>query len=224
MLIRAIRAGLRDCADPARAPQMQAYMKSEMPFHGVAMPAVRALSRRAAVQRPFATASVLEQTVLSLWRTAKYREERYAATELTDTAVARRLQCPELLGMYREMIVTGAWWDLADPLANRVGALLLRWPADIRPEVQQWAAGEDRWLRRVSIICQLRARDRTDVALLTEAILANAADRDFFLRKAIGWSLRAYAVTDADWVRDFVTLHADELSPLSKREALKHIG
>ena len=87
-----------------------------------------------------------------------------------------------------------------------------------------WAIDDDRWLRRVAVICQLGAKDRTDRALLTDAVLANAADRDFFLRKAIGWALRDYARTDPAWVRRFVTAHEDELSPLSKREALKHLG
>ena len=68
------------------------------------------------------------------------------------------------------------------------------------------------------------AKDRTDRVLLSDAVLANAADRDFFLRKAIGWALRDYARTDPAWVRDFVGEHEDALSPLSKREALKHLG
>ena len=53
---------------------------------------------------------------------------------------------------------------------------------------------------------------------------ANLDDRDFFLRKAIGWALREYAKTDPDWVRAFVAEHGDRLSPLSRREALKHLG
>ena len=68
------------------------------------------------------------------------------------------------------------------------------------------------------------AKDRTDRVLLSDAVLANAADRDFFLRKAIGWALRDYARTEPAWVRDFVAAHEDELSPLSRREALKHLG
>ena len=72
------------------------------------------------------------------------------------------------------------------------------------------------------MICQLGARDRTDLALLTEAIEANLGDGDFFLRKAIGWALRQYARTDADWVRAFVATHP-ALAPLSRKEALKRL-
>jgi len=55
-------------------------------------------------------------------------------------------------------------------------------------------------------------------------IIVNLADREFFVRKAIGWALRQYARTDPQWVRDFVTTHLDALSPLSRREAMKHLG
>jgi 3-methyladenine DNA glycosylase AlkD len=59
--------------------------------------------------------------------------------------------------------------------------------------------------------------------LLTDAIVANLGDRDFFIRKAIGWALREYAKTDPTWVRAFVAAHDDRLSPLSRREATKHL-
>jgi len=199
-------------------------MKSAMPYRGVALPIVRAQTRRLAAQRPFADTSALRDTALELWRAAEFREERYAATELTDTPAARKLQSPGLLGLYREQIVTGAWWDHVDPVSQRVGALLLGWRDQIRPAVHEWATDEDHWLRRASVICQLKARERTDVALLTDAILASIDERDFFLRKAIGWALRAYAVTDPAWVRAFVAAHETDLSPLSRREALKHLG
>jgi 3-methyladenine DNA glycosylase AlkD len=78
-------------------------------------------------------------------------------------------------------------------------------------------------LRRTSVICQLGARERTDLDLLTEAVEANLDDRSFWLRKAIGWALRQYARTDPDWVRDRVAEWDGRLSGLSRREALRHL-
>lgn len=222
MLATEIRAALHAAAEPARAPQMQAYMRSAMPFLGVGVPVVRRLTRAAAANHPFADRAELERTVRELWDEACYREERYAATALLDTPSARAVRSAELLDLYRDFIVSGAWWDHVDELARRVGELLVRWPAVVRPRVRSWIRSEDPWLRRVSIICQLGAHAATDVALLTEAIDANSADRDFFVRKAIGWALRDFARTDPDWVRRFVADH--ELSPLSRREALKHLA
>ena len=125
--------------------------------------------------------------------------------------------------LYEHMIVSGAWWDHVDAVAPRIGALLRSYPEAVRPTVLSWSAREDRWLRRTSVICQVGAKTSTDLELLTAAVLANAGDRDFFLRKGIGWALRDYARTDPDWVRAFVATRADVLSPLSQREALKHL-
>ncbi len=220
-LIGAVRAALRGAAQPELARSMQAYMKSATPFLGVRVPVMRALTRAEAKRRPFTTSADLSDTILRLWREAGYREERYAAIALLDTPAARRLREPAALATLRELIVTGAWWDYVDELAHRVGDLLLSWPAEVRPAVLSWTGSADRWLRRASIICQLGARDRTDVELLTTAIQSAIGDGDFFLRKAIGWALRDYARTDPAWVRSFAETR--ELSPLSRREALKHL-
>ncbi len=122
------------------------------------------------------------------------------------------------------MIVTGAWWDHVDGISERIGALLLAHRPVLEPVIREWSTDPDRWLRRSSIISQLALKERTDVALLTDVIAANLADREFFIRKAIGWALRQYARTDPDWVRAFVADHQDALSPLSRREAMKHLG
>jgi 3-methyladenine DNA glycosylase AlkD len=221
-LIGAVRAALREAAQPELARPMQAYMKSATPFLGVRVPVMRTLTRAEAKLRPFATSADLTDTVLRLWREAGYREERYAAITLLGTPAARRLWEPSVLQTLRELIVTGAWWDYVDELAHRVGDLLLRWPAEVRPAVVTWTRSEDRWLRRASIICQLGTRDQADVELLTIAIEAAVNDSDFFVRKAIGWALRDYARTNPAWVRSFTETH--ELSPLSRREALKHLS
>jgi 3-methyladenine DNA glycosylase AlkD len=222
-LIDAIRSELRAVADPGLAPGMQAYMKSSMPFLGVRLPAVRTIVRAQERLRPPAGLGQLVATVAKLWEAANYREERYAATALLDTAAARRLLGPPALPQLRTMIVTGAWWDHVDELAHRVGDLLSSYRADTEPAIRSWITVEDRWLRRASIICQLGAKTDTDTDLLSDAIDANAADQDFFIRKAIGWALRDYARTDPDWVRAFVAGRGELLSPLSQREALKHL-
>jgi len=182
---------------------------------------MRTLTRGEAKLRPFATSADLIDTVLRLWREAAYREERYAAITLLDTPAARRHRDPALLPALEELIVTGAWWDYVDELAHQAGDLLAGWPAEVRPALLGWTRSEDRWLRRASIICQLGTRDRADVELLTIAIESSLHDRDFFIRKAIGWALRDYARTDPAWVRSFAETH--DLSPLSRREALKHL-
>lgn len=158
-----------------------------------------------------------------MWRDAKYREERYVALDLTgDRAYARWLDS-ESLELYDELIVTGAWWDYVDEIAvRRISPILRAEPEVLKPRLRAWAADADRWRRRTAVICQIGSKDATDTSLLSKTIELNVADKDFFLRKGIGWALREYAKTDPGWVRQFVTTHPG-LSSLAQREALKHL-
>ena len=169
VLVDTIRARLAAEADPVRAPQTQAYMKSEMPYLGVPLPRVRAIVRAEAAERPPATVADLTATVRELWRPAIYREERYAATELT--------------GLIERSEVTDPGGAAAVPgddchrrlvgSRRRGGAPDRRAPAglsfaDAADHRSPGHVDPDRWLRRTSIICQLDAKDRTDLTLLVD--------------------------------------------------------
>lgn len=220
-LVAQIRAGLRERADPVRAPQAQAYMRSAMPFLGVPVPEVRRLVRALAAQSPPADLGALEADARRLWDDAVYREERYAASGITGLRAARGRW--ELVPLHRHMIVTGAWWDHVDETAHRIADLHDAHPDRTAALVRGWATDDDLWLRRAAILGQLGRRDRVDADLLADVIGPNLEDREFFVRKAIGWALREYARVRPDWVLGYVDAHADRISPLSRREALKHL-
>jgi 3-methyladenine DNA glycosylase AlkD len=219
-----LRVELAAAANSQDALVMQAYMKSALPYYGVRAPAMRVACKRVFAQHPLATCAEWRSQVLDLWRNAKHREERYAAIELVLLKRHRECWSPGLLPTIEEMIVTGAWWDLVDGLAHVVGELLRSYPNEVRPVMRDWSQDADRWKRRVSIICQLSFKGETDLELLYANIQPNLPDRDFFIRKAIGWALRQYAWTDPKEVRRYVRAHEHELSGLSRREALKNIG
>jgi 3-methyladenine DNA glycosylase AlkD len=224
LIVERLRGDLATNADPAAAVEMQRYMKSAMPFRGVAKPARERLLEAAVAAHPVADAAELDAVVRELWDGAEFREERYLALSLTGHRRHVAWLAPSWVPLLRHWIVTGAWWDFTDEIASRrIGPLLRAHPAELRPVVRAWITDADRWLRRTSVICQLQARAATDTALLTEAIEANLTDPDFFLRKGIGWALRQHSRTDPEWVRTFVADHPD-LSPLSRREALRHLG
>ncbi|SDO19415.1 3-methyladenine DNA glycosylase AlkD [Nakamurella panacisegetis] len=220
-LVEDVRSTMRAQADQSCAPGMQAYMKSAMPFLGVPVPQVRAIVTERLRQEPAMTVEQLRDAAVTLWREAEFREERYAATALTRARPARGVL--ELLPLYQEMIVTGAWWDHVDEIARRIGELLVAHPAQIRPVLIEWSTAPDQWLRRAAILGQLGLRSATDLDLLAAVIEPNMGDREFFIRKAIGWALRDYARTDPAWVGDFVARHRAEMQPLSIREALKNV-
>lgn len=202
---------------------MQAYMRSTMPYLGVQTPELRAVCKRVFKAHPIESASVWRDTCLQIWREARFREERYAAIELTGVRLYGAFQTLDTLPMYEEMIVTGAWWDFVDSIAsNRLGPLLRSYPARIRKEMLKWSRGRDMWKRRSAVLCQLGFKSDTDLNLLYACIEPSLPSKEFFLQKAIGWALRQYAWTDPLEVARYVREHEKELSALSKREALKN--
>ncbi|MEO5993509.1 MAG: DNA alkylation repair protein [Arthrobacter sp.] len=216
-----IRARLQAAADPARAARAQAYLKSGLPSLGVRVPEIRRIVKAAAGELPPGSLEDLLSGVLELWRSANWREERHAAIDLTGL----KLATGELgmLPVYEEIIRSGAWWDLVDGVSHRLCDLLQTHPGQVSPALRRWSTDPDLWIRRAAITAQLGAKSATDRALLAAVIEPNLADREFFIRKAIGWALRDYAGTDPKWVREFAARHREELSPLSLREALRKL-
>ncbi len=222
-LVRAVRIALAEIADPAKAPEMRRYMKSEMPFRGVQKPARRTVARQVFADHPLTTRDSFLEATLRLWREAEFREERYLAIDLTGDRRYRRWQDTTLLPLYDELIVTGAWWDYVDEIAiRRVGPILQADPETVGHLMRRWAVDNDLWRRRTAVICQVGCREDVDRALLTKTIEATMTDSDFFLRKGIGWALRELGKIDPKWVATFVAEHP-ALSPLSVREALKYV-
>lgn len=224
-LLRKLRAALEAEADPERALQMQAYMKSALPYHGVAMPTVRAICREQLADVAFEDGAHWQRAVLELFEAARFREEWYAAVALCRHRSAKSFQTPEAMSLFEKLIVGAAWWDVVDELASHcVGSIVLSHPRVMKPMMRAWSCDANLWKRRTSILCQLRAKEQTDVDLLYACIEPSLSSKEFFLRKAIGWALREYAKTDPEEVRRYVREHSTRLSPLSTREALKNVG
>jgi 3-methyladenine DNA glycosylase AlkD len=224
-LVRAARKALREVADPAKAPIMQAYMKSAMPYLGIQATPLRKVARAVFAAHQIESFLEWRDTVLELWRGAQYREERYIAIELAGYPAYRNFRTLDALPIYEEMITSGAWWDYVDSIAShRLGELLRQYPAKMHRVLRRWAKSDDMWKRRSAILAQLGFKADTDLELLYDCIRPSIREKEFFLRKAIGWALRQFAKTDAKEVRRYVAEHEAYLSPLSRREALKNVG
>jgi 3-methyladenine DNA glycosylase AlkD len=220
--IAALRAALRAGADPVKARPMQAYMKSAMPYLGIPSPSLTAICRPHLDAQRDMTFACWRDSTLTLWREAEFREERYAAIALTRHRFHNQHQRLEAMPMYREMIVTGAWWDYVDVIAShQIAGLLRRHDTAMARTLRAWSRGDDLWLRRTSIIVQLHFGRDLDRQLLYDCIEPSIDSHEFFLRKAIGWALRQHARTDPREVLAFVKAHRTRLSGLTKREALK---
>jgi 3-methyladenine DNA glycosylase AlkD len=157
-----------------------------------------------------------------LWDDATAREERSLALAVCRHRRHHAFQDRRCLDIYRRFIVDGAWWDLVDETSRLVGELLDTDAEGVTGHIRAWATVDDLWQRRAAIICQRHRGSRTDRDLLVDTVTPNLGDREFFIRKGIGWALRQYARVEPQWVAQFVATH--EMSGLSRREALKHVG
>lgn len=218
--VKALRAQLAARGDPARAEQMQAYMKSALPFYGVPKPVLRRVTR--ALPPPsLASLAELEAFLHEVYGRATHREERYAALTILASRAAKPWRTVEARALYEWLIVEGAWWDLVDEVAT---LRVAEWFALDAPGagriLRAWSRGESMWLRRAAIIAQVGRKD-LELALLFEVIEPALGEKEFFLRKAIGWALRAAAARRPVEVRAYVEAQRARLSGLSLREAEK---
>lgn len=127
------------------------------------------------------------------------------------------------LDFVRDFIVKSAWWDIVDIAINHlVGQICKSYP-EIKLTVNDWNEHSNIWLRRASIIYQNTFRLDTDEIALYQNILNRAHEKEFFIRKAIGWALREYSKHRPESVRGFLVIHEAKLSPLSLREARKYV-
>jgi 3-methyladenine DNA glycosylase AlkD len=183
-LLPKLRKALQQVGDPIKAPVMQAYMKSAMPYHGVPTPLLRQICKATFGDVQFATATKWRRQVLDLWRTARFREERHAALYLAGDRRAELFQKPSAMRMYEELIVTGAWWDYVDEIAShRIGPILRDYPVPMRRKMLAWSRSNNLWKRRAAILCQLGFKAETDLELLYACIEPSLRSREFFLRQ-----------------------------------------
>ncbi|WP_329015441.1 DNA alkylation repair protein [Streptomyces sp. NBC_00690] len=207
-------------AQPQRAAEASAYMKGVVPFLGIRTPARRALSRQ--VLEGLAPPDERDCTAIAIrcWRLPE-REYHYFAVDYLRRYVGR---CSSgFLPTVRWLLTTVPWWDTVDALAaHTVGPLVAADPA-LKTTMDGWIEDDDLWVARTALLHQLRYKQATDSERLFRYCLRRADHPDFFIRKAIGWSLREYAKTDPEAVRAFVGSAGDRLSPLSVREALKNL-
>lgn len=217
--LNALEEAFKFYADAERAVAMSAYMKNLFPFYGIPAPLRTELSKATIKQHPISNYNTLQELVLEMWQKSE-REWQYTAILLLSSY--KKLWSTEMTGLLKELITHKSWWDSVDGLTgNCVSPFFLKFDS-LKPKIlEEWENSGNMWLIRACIIHQLPYRQKTDTDYLTSVVLKNNYSKEFFIQKAIGWSLRQYAKTDAAWVKDFVEVNF--LMPLSKREALKNI-
>ena len=204
------------------AEGMSRYMKNRFTYFGIKKP------KRAVIQKQWFsiipkdfTQEHKRELVLELWQKEE-REFHYVAMDFMAKWKDKELVSED--SEFIEFLLTNhSWWDSVDALAsNYLGRYLRVFPKQREIVIKSWRKSENRWLRRSCLIFQLRYKSQTNFELLKSLILEFKDEKEFFIQKAIGWSLREYAKTNPVSVRNFV--EESGIQGLAKREALKHIG
>lgn len=207
-------------ADPVKAVPMKKYMRDQFEYLGIKSPQGALLLREHIKKHGLPPLDKLDIIVHELWN-LQQREFQYVALSLMNKLETKVDE--NFIKTIEYAITTKSWWDTVDILAGHaVGSHFQRFPRVKEKYLKKWRKSDDFWLRRTTLLFQLGYKKETDFELLCEIIHENLGSNEFFINKAIGWSLRQYAHTNPAPVKKFVKA-TQELHPLSRREALKNI-
>ena len=206
-------------ADPVQAAPMKKYMRDQFEYLGIKSPQFKVLMKEFIAEKGLPPIHELDGILHELWSLPQ-REFQYVGTSLF--GMSEKVLPAKFIKTIEYMIVTKSWWDTVDSIAGgTVGVHFRRFPEVREKYLAKWRASDNFWLRRTTILFQLNYKKETDFDLLCDIICENLNSREFFINKAIGWSLRQYARVDPNAVKKFVNSTA--LHPLSRREAMKHL-
>ena len=196
---------------------MRAYMKDQFDYLGLQTPVRKELTKAFYTDHGYPDPAIVPGIIEECWE-MPYREYKYFALELM-VKLKKKLG-HDAIHLYEELIGRESWWDTIDWIApSLVGYHFMEFPEERVDYINKWIKSGNMWLQRSCILFQLKYKSDTDIRLLSSIILKLKDSKEFFIRKAIGWSLREYSKTDPGFVVRFVQSH--ELSGLSHREALK---
>jgi 3-methyladenine DNA glycosylase AlkD len=206
-------------ADPLQAGPMKKYMRDQFEYLGIKTPKNIALQKEFFAEHGLPRLSDLDTVLHDLWSLPQ-REFQYVAVGLLGR-FNKKIPA-KFIKTIEDMIITKSWWDTVDSIAGgTVGVHFQRFPEVRADYLSKWRNSDNFWLRRTAILFQLNYKKETDFDLLSEIIRENLDSKEFFINKAIGWSLRQYARVDPKAVTEFVT--STPLQPLSRGEAMKHL-
>lgn len=206
-------------ADPVIAAGAKAYMRNKSEFYGLPSPLRKQLLKEFVAQSGYPPNEKLEEMVHFAWDQPQ-REWQYITMEIVEKSTKKAEK--SLINLTEWMITNKSWWDTVDFIAPNIAGILFKKYPDIKSHyIENWMQSGNLWLQRSCLIHQLRYNSTSDRALLFNLCERLADHPDFFIRKAIGWSLRQYSKAFPQAVIDFVNAH--ELSNLSRKEALKVI-
>lgn len=223
-LAEQIERRLRAVGTPERATAEKAYLKSSLDFLGAPMPAIRREVRVALRGRAPLGRDEVVTLVLAL-SSRPIHERRMAAIIVLERRAA--VLSPADLPLIERLIRESGTWALVDGLAASVLARMVETDPDgLASALDRWATDDDFWVRRASLLAELRLARGGDAEALDR--FGRRADpmleeREFFVRKAIGWVLREAGRRRPDGVMTWLAPRTHRASGVTMREAVKHL-
>ncbi len=206
-------------SDPLRAEKQMAYMRNQFEYCGLGANIWYPMAKKIFIEHGMYSGKDLKTFVEGCYDQS-YREVLYVGIEMMQRMLP--YQSSSWIKILEKCITTHSWWDSVDWLAKLVGIFFRQYPELQSEYAYKWIETDNIWLQRVAIIHQLFYKEKTNEKLLFDMIRRRADSKEFFIRKACGWSLRHYSKTNPKSVIRFV--ERNDLSPLSRKEALRLIG
>ena len=209
-------------ADPRRAAQERHYLKSDLDFLGVSVPGIRqAVTETARIHPDLPRASALAWA-RELWAEPVH-ERRTAAIDVL-RRYARHLE-PADLPQVEAWVREARGWAYVDPLAADVAGLIAWCHPDAWPVIDAWATDQDFWVRRTALLALLPGirHGQPDLARFGRYATPMLPEKEFFIRKAIGWVLREISKKDPAYVAAWTRGHLDQMSGVTFREAVRRL-
>jgi 3-methyladenine DNA glycosylase AlkD len=218
--VQALAVLYKTAGNSEKSLAMSKYMKGLFVFHGIPSPT------RKEIQKEWYGSIIINSTVnirsliLDLWKQEE-REFHYAAIDLLIRQPKKFIQAADS-ELMEFLITTHSWWDSVDLIAaHYVGNYYRQFPIEGAKLIENWRKSDNIWLNRSCLLFQLKYKKETDFELLSSLIEQYQGKKEFFIQKAIGWSLREYSKTNPTAVQTFI--EKVNLQGLSKREGSKYL-
>ena len=197
--------------------KMSKYMQDKFKFLGIPKPKLNEFIK------PYLKESKkypIDWDFIRLCWNKDYREAQYIAIEYINKNI-KNIDVNNFLDI-KYLIVNKSWWETVDSLDVVIGNIVLQ-NKELENTMIEWSLSDNIWLRRVAIDFEQEYKEKTNTVLLEKIIVNNLGTNEFFINKAIGWSLRDYSKTNPEWVQEFINKYKDSLDKLSIKEASKYL-
>ncbi len=222
IFLNKLREKLSAAGNPETALGQQIYMKSTMPYWGVKSPELKRICSSIFKNHPPENNEEYIGAILHIFHNAEKREEWYAAVNY---ALRFNKYISEVnIDVFLELVCISQWWDIVDSVSQNLIGISLINSTQLKKYLRMWINDDNMWVRRTALLAQLKYRENTNFDLLSELILTVCDEKEFFIRKAIGWALRQYSYTEPERVESFIRENENKLSNLSIREGMKVIN